>query len=128
MLTIVGSVDIEKARQFLVRKVEARKKLSTAQLARARRDFQAIALLAIQKYHPKRIWQWGSLVDGDGFSEISDIDIAFEGFDSIESLFAFYGEAMRLTNFPLDVVRLEKIEPEFRELIVTQGRVVHERT
>jgi hypothetical protein len=36
----------------------------------------------IARNHPRvRVWQWGSLLDRSRFSEISDIDIAIEGFE-----------------------------------------------
>jgi len=35
---------------------------------------------------------------------------------------------MKLTHFPLDIVQIEKIEPEFAQSIRQNGRVVYERT
>jgi len=45
-------------------------------LNRARDNFAQIVKIIIEKYHPKRIYQWGSLIDGSHFTERSDIDIA----------------------------------------------------
>ena len=32
-----------------------------------------------------------------------------------------------MTEFPVDIVQLERIEPEFRELLLKKGRIVYER-
>jgi predicted nucleotidyltransferase len=47
----------------------------------ARKDFDRIVDHIARTYRPKRIWQWGSLIDGHHFSERSDIDIAIEGIE-----------------------------------------------
>ena len=61
------------------------------------------------------------------FSFISDIDIAVEGITSAEAFFAMYGDAEALTNFPLDIVQIEKIEKLHAQSIREKGRVVYER-
>jgi hypothetical protein len=33
---------------------------------------------------------------------------------------------MEMTKFPLDIVQLEKIEPEFAELILLKGKIIYE--
>jgi hypothetical protein len=38
------------------------------------------------------------------------------------------GKAQAMTDFPVDIVQLEKIEPEFAESIRTDGKLVYERT
>ena len=92
---------------------------------------QAAAFLrrrqAARRGAPRRVYQWGSLIDGHGFSDISDIDIAVEGLGSAETYFALIGDAMRMTEFPLDLVELEKIEPLHAESIRRHGRLVYER-
>jgi len=120
-------VDIAKARAFVAEKERRQQTALLRKLRRARSDFQKIVALIVEKYQPLRIYQWGSLLDEFSFSEISDIDIAMEGITSAETFFQIYGDAMDLTDFPVHVVQLEKIEPEFRELIVTQGKLIYER-
>lgn len=120
-------VDIAKARAFVAEKERRQQTALLRKLRRARSDFQKIVALIVEKYQPLRIYQWGSLLDEFSFSEISDIDIAMEGITSAETFFRIYGDAMDLTDFPVHVVQLEKIEPEFRELIVTQGKLIYER-
>jgi predicted nucleotidyltransferase len=94
---------------------------------KAREDFGAITRMISAKYRPGRIWQWGSLLDERAFSERSDIDIGIEGVQGAETFFALYGDAMALTDFPLDIVQMEKIEPEFAQIIRSKELVVYER-
>ena len=70
--------------------------------------------------------QWGSLLDLEQFDENSDIDIAIEGITEAERYFALLGDAMEMTRFPLDIIQLEKIEPEFAELILLKGKIIYE--
>ena len=91
-------------------------------------DFEKIVDLIILKYNPKKIYQWGSLLNREHFSEISDIDIALEGVTSAEQLFEIYGVIMNMSDFSIDLIQIEKIEPEFAELIIKNGRVVYERS
>ena len=79
------------------------------------------------KYNPRRIYQWGSLLNEKYFSEISDIDIAVEGIRSVEQYFQMVGEAAKLTDFPLDLVDIEKIDCVHAESIRKRGRLVYER-
>ncbi len=72
-------VDIEKVRGFLDRRAKQHKKLLMKRLDRAQRDFDRIIQRIINKYDPLRIYQWGSLLHPEDFSEISDIDIAVVG-------------------------------------------------
>ena len=81
-----------------------------------------------QKYNPKKIYQWGSLLDRAKFQEISDIDIAVEGLLSVEDLFALLGDAEKLSDFPLDIVELERIHPLRAKSIRERGRLVYERS
>jgi hypothetical protein len=50
-----------------------------------------------------------------------------EGILKPSEFFALFGEADQMASLPLDLVALEKIEPEFAEMIRTQGRLVYER-
>ncbi len=95
-------------------------------LNRAQDNFAQIVKMIIEKYHPKRIYQWGSLIDGSHFTERSDIDIAIEGITSAEQFFAILGEAERLTNFPIDLVQMESIHTLHAESIRRKGKIVYE--
>ena len=112
-----------------MRRVDAEAGFADA-LASCRREAKAAFgddRMLIEKYHPTRILQWGSLLDKGAFSARSDIDIAIEGVCAAADMFEIYGMAMEMTRFPVDIVQMEKIEPEFAEIIRTKGRVVYER-
>jgi predicted nucleotidyltransferase len=93
----------------------------------ARREAQCIVDMLVHAYHPRRIYQWGSLLDRGKFCERSDIDLAVEGISDAETFFRLYGDADRMTRFPLDLVALERVEPEFADLIRAKGRILYER-
>jgi predicted nucleotidyltransferase len=95
-------------------------------LAVARRDFDRIAAFVASGYKPRRIYQWGSLLDSRRFSQISDIDLAVEGITDPQTLSALRAEAARLTELPLDIVAMEHIHPAYAEHIRRRGKVVHE--
>ncbi len=93
----------------------------------ARADAGRIIAHIAAQYHPRRIYQWGSVLRPERFNEMSDIDIAVEGIDSAERWFALYGDAMKMTDFPLDLVQFERIEREYRAYIIEHGKVMYER-
>ncbi len=113
------------AAQFQKERAQRIKQERERLLAKARTDFDAIIKMIIERYRPTAIYQWGSLIDGKHFTERSDIDIAVTGIESAETFFALAGEAMHMTEFPLDILQLEKIAPEFRQQILTTGRKVY---
>lgn len=120
--------DYKKARQFLEQKERDREQSLDVRFNQATNDFQKIIKFIIEKYNPKRIYQWGSLLNRENFAEISDIDIALEGITSAEQIFEIYGAIMNMTDFSIDLIQIEKIEPEFAELIRTKGKIVYERS
>ena len=97
-------------------------------LTRAQRDARRIIEHIAETYRPLRIHQWGSLVHTERFSEISDIDIALEGLAHDEvTLSAIWNDAEAITEFPVDIVALERVEAGRAHLIRRFGRVVWER-
>ena len=119
--------DIEKAREFLRNRERVRSEELKKKWQAARADFDSIVQMIVRRYDPERVYQWGSLLNAAHFSEISDIDIAVEGVASAQDFLRLYEEAAEMTDYPLDVVELEKIEPEFRDIILEHGRLVYER-
>ena len=123
----MGEFDIQKARQFVQKKRARMVRERHQRFEKAWQDFDNIVALLVKRHKPKRIYQWGSLLNEKYFSAISDIDIAIEGVKSAEQYFQMIGEAMELTDFALDLVDIEKIDPVHGESIRKRGRLVYER-
>ena len=119
-------MDIKKIKENLYKREEIKKKANLKLFNAATKDFCTIIQMIISKYSPKKIVQWGSLLTSEQFDENSDIDIAIEGILDTSKFFALLGDAMELTCFPLDIVQLEKIEPEFAEIILLKGKIIYE--
>jgi len=120
-------IDIQKARATLERRVDERARANGARHEQAVRDAKAIVEAIAREYHPSRIWQWGSVLSPGTFGPRSDIDIAVEGITDAETFFRLLGDAMQLTRFRVDIVQMERIEPEFADIIRMKGKVVYER-
>ncbi len=118
--------DIRKIKNNLLKREESKRKARLKLYREASRDFKAIVDMIIRKYSPDKIVQWGSLLTPDLFDENSDIDIAVSGITEADRFFALLGDAMELTRFHPDIVQLEKIEPEFAELILLKGKIIYE--
>ncbi|OGJ87537.1 MAG: hypothetical protein A2487_16675 [Candidatus Raymondbacteria bacterium RifOxyC12_full_50_8] len=93
----------------------------------AANDAAAIIRLIIEKYSPRRIYQWGSLLNPGAFRDYSDIDIAVEGLPTPTAILSILRDAGNLTRFSLDLVELEKIDPLHAESIRRKGRLVYEQ-
>jgi predicted nucleotidyltransferase len=119
--------DYEAAKRFQREKEEKRNNELDKRFECAWSDFNNIIKMLIEKYNPKKIYQWGSLLDRRIFSEISDIDIALEDIKSAEEFFSIYKDAEEITNFPLDLIEIDKIEPLYAEDIRKKGKLVYER-
>ena len=109
---------------FLRRREEHRQRELDERFRDAWGEFHRIVEMVASEFAPRRIWQWGSLLYRPQFSERSDIDIALEGLGAAERLFQVYARAEEMSTFPLDIVELERIEPEYAHLIRTSGRLV----
>ena len=120
-------VDLDKARAFLAERAKRRRARTDERFERATRDARAIVAEIAARVNPPRIYQWGSLLDRERFSEISDLDIAVEGLNGPAEFFEVLGIAMNRTSLPVDVVELEKVPADVAERIRTRGALVHER-
>ncbi|MEW6755506.1 MAG: nucleotidyltransferase domain-containing protein [Candidatus Latescibacterota bacterium] len=121
------SSHIERARERLRRRAQARAVADEALRTQAAADAEAIIRMVGAKYRPTRIYQWGSVLRPGGFRQYSDIDLATEGITDPQTHFALLGEAQGMTRFPLDLVQMEKIAPEHAADIRQHGKVVYEQ-
>ena len=93
----------------------------------AQRDAARIISAIAAQHRPLRIYQWGSLVHTERFSEISDIDIAIEGMSCDEqTLAAIRSQADSMTDFHVDFVVMERLDPGRADLIRRFGAVAWE--
>ena len=120
-------VDLVEVRAFLADRERRRRAKIDERYARATRDAQVIVSEIAVQVNPRRIYQWGSLLNRKRFSEISDLDIAIEGLNGPAEFFQVLGIAMNATTLPVDVIELEKVPAETAERIRKWGVLVHER-
>ena len=120
-------VDLERVRAFLKAKEERRQARIDALFDRATREAKAIIAQIARELRPRRIYQWGSLLDRARFTEISDIDIAVEGLRGPEEFFRAVGIALDGATVHVDVVEMEKLPANVAQYIRRRGKVVHER-
>ena len=121
-------VDLDQVRAFLADKEQQHRARVDERFARATRDAQAIVSEIAVQVNPRRIYQWGSLLDRKRFSEVSDLDLAVEGLNGPAEFFRVLGIAMNGTALPVDVVELEKLPADVAERIRKRGALVHERS
>ena len=121
-------VDLEQARAFQAEKERRRQAWIDARFEQATRDANAIVAAIAEQVNPRRVYQWGSLLDRSRFSEISDIDIAVEGLSGPAEFFRTLGIAMDGTSLRIDVIELEKVPEDIAERIRSRGALVHERS
>lgn len=97
-----------------------------ARAAEARAALPRLARHLAERYHARRVWVFGSLVEG-GFDEGSDIDLAVEGLTPPDALFRAGAELEDLARpFRVDLVPLEDAWPEVREKILRLGELLHD--
>jgi len=123
---MMATFDYAAAAQRLQARAEARDRALAERLRHARQEADAVVAMIIRKYAPQRVWQWGSLVHGQGFSEASDLDIAIEGVTDPKRFFALAADAETLTGLPVDLVQMEMIDPAHAESIRRKGRLVYD--
>jgi predicted nucleotidyltransferase len=127
MVDRTSDAEMQLMRKNFRERQERRRRELEERLEMARKDFRLIVDHIARTYRPKRIWQWGSLIDGHHFSERSDIDIAIEGIEDPKIFFAILGDAMDMSSLPVDVVQIENIHPAYSDSIRSRGRIVYER-
>jgi predicted nucleotidyltransferase len=121
------AISIKNAKRFLAERKKRRKSILQNKYECAVRDFERIKAMIVERYNPKRIYQWGSLLDESKFREYSDIDIAIEGINDPETFFNIYADAEKLTSLPLDLLDIDKVATEFSQIIKSKGIIVYER-
>ncbi|MCR4403377.1 MAG: nucleotidyltransferase domain-containing protein [Firmicutes bacterium] len=85
----------------------------------AKADAKKIAL-RLSEAGAARVILFGSLASGDGFTPLSDIDLAVEGITWSE-YWRVFSEVSKLTSFGVDLVVLEDASPELRRRVFQEG-------
>lgn len=114
-------------RSFFDAKAQRRADVNSARWSQAKADAEAIIAHIANHYQPTRIWQWGSVLNPRNFTEISDIDIGLEGITDPSTFSAILGEAEEMTSFPLHIVQIDRLMPEFADIIRMKGKIVYVR-
>jgi predicted nucleotidyltransferase len=94
---------------------------------RASRECARIVEMVVHDFRPRRVLQWGSLLEPEQFDEHSDIDIAVEGLAGAGDFMDLLGRALDMSAFPLDLVELESLDGATREHLLRRAKVVYER-
>ncbi len=124
---LIMSFDTAAARESLRQREALRQKRLEELETKAERDACRIIEMLKDRYNPARIYRWGSLLRPGRFREWSDIDIALEGLsDPLAGLRAL-DDACRMTDFPVDLVELDRIDPRHAYDIRREGKLVYER-
>lgn len=120
-------IDISECRRNLANRREARARANRTLWRQAQTDAARLVEHIAREYRPECIIQWGSVLDADRFGPCSDIDIGIDGEFTPETWFRLLGELWDMTSFPVDIVDLRRIEPEFTAIIKAKGKVVYAR-
>lgn len=118
------AVDSAAAARWIAARQARRVEALRRRLRSAQRDAARIIAAIAAEYRPQRIYQWGSLVHTERFTEISDIDIAVEGIGCDEHLLsAIRSRADAMTDLHVDLVVMERLDPGRADLIRRFGAV-----
>lgn len=82
--------------------------------------------VVVSRVHPKRVILFGSRASGRA-KTYADFDLAVEGVTMDARTERLLKETLDETAgiFTVDLVDLDKVEPELREIVIQTGRVVH---
>ena len=122
-----SNIDIKAARKFQQDKLKKQQEELDKKFQQASQDFNAICEMIIRDFQPESIYQWGSLLERNKFSAISDIDIAVSGIKDARKYFQLLKKAEELTDFPVDIIQLEKIHPLHKEMILKKGIKIYRK-
>ena len=122
------AVTPEQSARFIVRRRKRQDALLDVRFDAMRHAAERIVAVIAQRYRPTRVYQWGSLLDRSRFRRYSDVDIAVEGVTDSRTWESLERTVWDLCEFPLDLVQLERVEPEYAEIIRMKGALVYERS
>lgn len=89
-------------------------------------EAERLGQLLLEKFGVEAVYLFGSLAWSDIHAPETDIDLAVSGL-SPERYLEAVGYLERATNFPVDLVELEKISDHLRQRILSTGKLLGER-
>lgn len=90
------------------------------------REAERLSQLLIEKFEAEAVYLFGSLVWSDIHAPETDIDLAVSGL-SPERYLEAVSYLERESNFPVDLVELEKVSDHLRQRILAEGKLLSER-
>ncbi len=109
----------------LRRKLDAHDAAMIQRRSRAREAAPRIAGLLRAQFGAGRVWLVGSAIIGRSFGPGSDIDLLVEGLSPAVYLKALTtAESLTGGEFPVDLIRLEDLEPESRALFLGKATLL----
>ena len=126
MADLYPGFDIPAARENWRKRVDERTRQRRELWEKARTEADRAIALIIERYKPRRVIQWGSVLRPERFTEISDIDIAVEGVTDPETWNRLETDVLAVVSFPLHLIPFEQVIPIHQQDILSRGRVVYE--
>lgn len=127
MADLYPGFDIQAARENWRKRVDERNQQRRELWERAKTEADCAVALIIERYEPRRVIQWGSVLRPERFTEISDIDIAVEGITDPETWSRLETDVLAVVSFPLHLIPFEQVIPVHQQDILARGRVVYEQ-
>ncbi len=90
------------------------------------REARRLSQLLVDRFGAEDVYLFGSLVWSDVYAPETDIDLAVSGLPTERYLEAV-GYLEQESNFPVDLVELDKLPAHLRERILTEGELLNER-
>ncbi len=128
MADLYPGFNIQAARENWRKRVDERNRRCRELWEKANAEADRAVALIIERYEPRRVIQWGSVLRPERFTEISDIDIAVEGITDPETLSRLETDVLAIVSFPLHLIPFEQVILVYQQDILSRGRVIYDRT
>jgi predicted nucleotidyltransferase len=90
-----------------------------------RKEAKRLTQLLVKKgYRFKRLYLFGSVIEGKPFAPWSDIDLAIEGLKK-DLFFKVYAFLLKNARFPVDLKPFEEIDKTIKEKINREGEIIY---
>ncbi len=122
MVSTLPEAELTLMRRNLHRRILEKERRLDELYQAAKLDAGTIIRHITEHYHPLRIYQWGSLISGSHFSEMSDIDIGIEGITDPATFYRIMADA-EIDRGLQAIGKIEATMQEFQnEVLAISGR------